>query len=60
MLGFAMQNHCDQPYIFKIQDKVLLECYEFTNSIVQVDRPVDPATDEVMDAQETLGACLGF
>ncbi len=55
-----MQNHCDQPYIFKIQDKVLLECYEFTNSIVGVDRPVDPATDEVMDAQDSLGACLGF
>jgi len=60
MFGFAMQNHCDQPYIFKMENNTLKESYEFTKDMIGVDRPVDPETDEVMDAQETLGACLGF
>ena len=43
-----------------MENNTLKECYEFTNSMIGVDRPIDPETDEVMDAQETLGACLGF
>lgn len=58
MIGFAMQNHCDQPYMFKVENGNLKECYELTKNNQFIDRPI--VDDEVMEPVDTLGACLGF
>ena len=60
MIGLAMMNHGDQPYMFKLSGGDLKECYELTSKNQFINRPVDPDTDDVMDPSETLGACLGF
>ena len=60
MFGFAMQNHCDQPYMFKIEQGKLKEGYELTILNQFIYRPLDPETDEIMEPADTLGECLGF
>jgi len=60
MLVFAQMNHCDTPYMFRIADGTLDQCYEFTSlNKPLVIRPKDDSGD-LMSPQDTLGACLGF
>lgn len=60
VIGMAMQSHADQPHQFKIKDGKLEEYYELITKNQFINRPNDPETDEVMDAIDTLGLCLGF
>jgi len=46
--------------MFKVKDGDLAECYELTSANQLINRPMIPGTDEYMEPQETLGACLGF
>ena len=41
-------------------DGMINECYELTKNNQFIDRPFEPGTEDVMEAVDTLGACLGF
>ena len=58
MYGIAMMNHQDQPYLFKIDQGKLQLCYDLTSNCQFINRPKDE-DGNMMDPQETLGACLG-
>ena len=55
-----MMNHAQAPFMFKLENKDLKECYELTSLNQFINLPIDPDTDDVLDAQDALGACLGF
>ena len=59
LLGMVMSSHIDSPYLFDISGGKLNKCMEYTSlNKPIIDRPeVDGGP---MDAQETLGNCLGF
>ena len=43
-----------------VKDGKLEEYYELIAKNQFINRPIDPETDDVLDAIETLGCCLGF
>ena len=55
-----MQNHSDQPHQFKIVDGKLDRYFELMNWNQFINRPNEPGTEDVMEATDTLGLCLGF
>ena len=57
----AMQNHADHPYYFLVKDGDLSDCCEFTGmTCPNISRPKCKDGEDMMSAQDTLGACLGF